>query len=74
MLRFEKLQQDRKLEDDEKMFDIYRAKIPGGWLVLMQNFDYEYRDRPDTSYGYGWGYGGATFVPDPNHIWDGSSI
>lgn len=38
-------------------WDVYRTKVPGGWLVLvMQN----------TS--------GLTFVPDPDHKWDGASL
>lgn len=34
---------------------VYRAQIPGGWLVLCDG-------------------GGITFVPDPNHVWDGNSL
>ena len=67
MLKLEKLEQDYKFEDGDQVFHLYRAIIPGGWLVLMQHFN-------AYSYGAGWGYGGATFVPDPNHGWDGSSI
>ena len=37
----------------------YRAKIPGGWLVTT---------------AHGNSAMGATFVPDPNHEWDGNSI
>jgi CelD/BcsL family acetyltransferase involved in cellulose biosynthesis len=36
-------------------FAIFRAKIPGGWLVAL---------RPHDS---------LTFVPDPQHRWDGGS-
>jgi hypothetical protein len=36
-------------------FTIYRAKVPGGWLVAV---------RPHDS---------LTFLPDPQHDWDGSS-
>lgn len=36
-------------------FTIYRAKIPGGWLVAL---------RPQDN---------LTFVPDPQHNWDGGS-
>jgi len=38
--------------------EAFRAKIPGGWLV----------GRPDS------GGTGTTFVPDPEHKWDGSSL
>jgi len=37
---------------------IKRAKIPGGWLVWCD----------------GGLKGGLTFVPDPNHEWDGNSL
>ncbi len=42
--------------------DINRAKIPGGWLVsgLLAKDDW-------TGYG-------ITFVPDPEHSWDGASV
>jgi hypothetical protein len=40
----------------------YRTKIPGGWLVSTKEYD---------SDGVG---GGITFVPDPNHEWDGDSL
>ena len=38
---------------------VYRAKTSGGWLMFMSA---------------GVGKTGATFVPDPNHEWDGSSM
>jgi hypothetical protein len=65
MLELEELEQDIEFDDDDPVFHLYRAKIPGGWLVLMQKHNVRYR---------GWGYGGITFVPDPDHEWDGSSI
>jgi hypothetical protein len=37
---------------------ISRCKVPGGWLILL--------DWGGTS--------GITFYPDPDHVWDGSSI
>jgi len=36
-----------------------RAKIPGGWLVTVLS-----RELPS----------GITFVPDPEHKWDGNSL
>lgn len=79
MLKFKKLEHDRKFKDGnqngETVFHLYRAKIPGGWLVLMKKSHYDWSEiSTDTTYSYGWGYGGATFVPDPNHVWDGSSL
>jgi len=40
----------------------WRAKIPLGWLVR------------DSCSGGGGSHGGVTFVPDPNHQWDGNSL
>ena len=70
LLKLEHLKSNLEFKDGSEAFNIYRAKIPGRWLVLMQNRDYSIGG---TS-GYGWGYGGATFVPDPDHVWDGSSL
>lgn len=47
-----------KLESDARLFDTFRAQVPGGWLVAV-----------DADYGTG-----VTFFPDPNHEWDGSSM
>jgi hypothetical protein len=44
--------------------DSYRAKVPGGWLVLVRALQ---RDGNSTP-------GGLTFVPDPEHTWDGSTL
>jgi len=74
MLKFEKLEQDCQFDDRSEMFHIYRARIPGGWLVLMRNLDYAVHEATYGAYAWGWGYGGAAFVPDPTHVWDGSSI
>lgn len=83
MLKLEKLEHNRTFKkgdnDGKPIFHLYRAKIPGGWLVLMSRHHFSYDtvnigSDEDHVYGYGWGYGGATFVPDPDHRWDGSSI
>lgn len=37
---------------------IYRARVPGGWLVLT---------------GGSAGMSGVTFYPDPRHEWDGGT-
>ena len=39
----------------------YRSKIPGGWLFI-------------TWWGSAYENGGATFIPDPDHNWDGNSL
>ncbi len=44
--------------DGQKRDYTQRAKIPGGWLVK-------------SKYIHGVG---LTFVPDPNHQWDGNSL
>ena len=81
MLIFEKLEQNWTIGDDKKpVFNIFRAKIPGGWLVCMEQYNYDWQNSGSSpnyggwGYGYGWGYGGMTFIPDPNHEWDGNSI
>jgi hypothetical protein len=38
---------------------LYRAKIPGGWLIVWRGTD-------DQS--------GMTLCPDVNHEWDGNSL
>ncbi|MEL6105374.1 MAG: hypothetical protein AAFU85_05030 [Planctomycetota bacterium] len=53
-LKFESLQ------GQNPDWTLYRAKIPGGWLVTNQ---------PGPNGGKGLAY-----VPDPNHQWDGGSI
>ncbi len=73
MLEFELLKQDQYFKDGDPEFVIYRARIPGGWLVVMRQFDFDCGGPRDAA-GWGWGYGGMTFVPDPQHAWNGSSI
>jgi len=48
--------------ESNNYYSMVRSKIPGGWLV-----------RFETHYVQS-GAGGLTFVPDPNHQWDGSSL
>ena len=38
--------------------EMYRAKVPGGWIVAW----------------YSINLGGAMFYPDPKHEWDGNSL
>lgn len=48
---------------------VYRAQVPGGWLVLVRENLTKGRSSSD-GYGYGVGIGsGVTFVPDPEHTW-----
>jgi len=47
-----------KLDVEGQTARVNRAKIPGGWLlVVMSNSG-----------------GGVTFCPDPEHKWDGKSL
>ena len=45
---------------------LWRARVPGGWLLLSK-YDSEKFDQGGTTTG-------ITFYPDPEHAWDGSSI
>ena len=52
-LKFEKLDVDRTIS-----VRVSRAKIPGGWLLIVTS---------NTG-------GGLTFYADPQHKWDGNSL
>ncbi len=43
---------------------LYRARVPGGWLLLWKEW----------ISGYEAGVGGSMFYPDPEHQWDGNSL
>jgi len=52
----------------EPVRSVYRARVPGGWVVVamvqtgavnMMNADYP---------------AGLAFIPDPTHTWDGGSL
>jgi hypothetical protein len=38
--------------------EIFRSKIPGGWLIFLSLSNIN----------------GVTFLPDPEHEWDGNSL
>ena len=51
---------------------VFRAKVPGGWLVLWvshQGIDvlHPTAESPREEHGF-------TFYPDPKHEWDGGSL
>ena len=58
MLKFEKLEYKAETRIDS----IERAKVLGGWFVVV-----------NAHYGNGGG-AGLTFMPDPEHKWDGKSL
>jgi hypothetical protein len=53
-LSFERLL--NRIKGNSATFVMYRAAVPGGWIVAM---------RPNDT---------MTFVPDPDHEWDGGSV
>ena len=53
MIKWEQLKSNR----DAHYGFIYRAKVPGGWLVHYVGYEAS----------------GLTFYPDPQHKWDGTS-
>ena len=61
-----KWEQIRTESDPPKLFGVlvnfyvYRAKVPGGWLV--------------ATFAIGTQDQSITFYPDPNHEWDGNSL
>jgi len=59
MLTFEKVEASY---GKGAQLNVFRARVPGGWLVIVA-----------------WaaaasGSASVTFVPDPSHTWDGSSL
>jgi len=56
MIHFEGLQTDCTIGGVHCI--MFRAKAPGGWLVLCKAFNEE----------------SITFYPDPDHVWDGNSL
>lgn len=49
--------------ENDPIIHIFRAKIPGGWLLNLK--------ESTSSRGAAIG---LTFIPDPNHEWDGNSL
>ncbi len=50
-----------EIKNDGIPRNAYRAKIPGGWLFIIW-------------WGPTYDGSGATFIPDPEHKWDGNSV
>ncbi len=51
----------------EPKFEVWRTKIPGGWLVTTGFLKMQGANAAG-------GGNGVTFVPDPGHNWDGGSL
>jgi hypothetical protein len=56
---------DWKLFSDDGSNVCYRTKVPGGWLILIRCVN-----GPNHR---GEGVG-TTFLPDPEHKWDGANV
>ncbi len=54
---------EKKLKEHFTVFEVglFRLKVPGGWLVM-------------TVCDFGQGGTGLCFYPDPDHVWDGTSL
>lgn len=46
---------------------IKRAKVIGGWLILVTDKLTEYQERHTGGYGFRTS---TTFIPDPEHKWE----
>ena len=53
----------QKIDSSLPYADIFRSKVPGGWLVMSHAVDH---DTVATA-------AGLTFIPDPQHTWTGDS-
>lgn len=51
-----------EIEGERGVNRVERTKVPGGWLVRWHYDDYQFP------------WAGMTFVPDPDHEWDGNSL
>ncbi len=49
-------------------FKLLRAKVPGGWLITIQEVGAQTGGISDIPKDHG-APGGLTFVPDPNYSW-----
>lgn len=59
-----------RIENEEESFSIYRAAIPGGWLILIQSDVMDNSPNHGFTTGFQWRYN-TVFIPDPYHkYWD----
>jgi hypothetical protein len=63
-------------EGPEFITAVHRSAVPGGWLVVTQTYDHYNSESSEPAEGdtppmpVGCG---LTFVPDPDHTWDGNT-
>lgn len=50
-----------EIKNDGPPRNSWRAKVPGGWLFILW-------------WGAAYDGSGITFIPDPEHKWDGNSL
>lgn len=61
MLHFESLSYDFDGQQLPGFPRLFRARVPGGWVIVLKE-----TVTQEMS--------GVTFVPDPTHSWDGTSL
>lgn len=60
-----------EIDEKETNSKIWRSKVPGGWLVRIHSIKEEIGE---DEHFVSWAYAGLTFIPDPDHTWDGNSL
>lgn len=56
-----------KLKNTPHYGNVYRARVPGGWLVLADTWARQ--EEPGDGRHYASSGVGITFYPDPEHQW-----
>lgn len=73
MLLFEKVKTtDSALEDFESFFSVWRAKVPGGWLIKVTNHVMTMNVDNGRIFNPKSGFetrDSICFMPDPKHKW-----
>ena len=73
-----------RLPNDMSDCNLYRAKLPGGWLILIiyskpqsvpvQVYNNEGQAESYVGYQDSPPNVSSTFFPDPDHQWDGTTL
>lgn len=53
---------------DSNVASAFRAQVPGGWLVMIEQDVAHLNEYNNYMYGQDWRTS-VTFVPDPSHSW-----